>query len=166
MKKPNHILLKLILIAALLTLARTGDIIFEDVKNVAIFEKLEKTTLNINCYHTFIHKLEIQPLYQTFLDIKLLLEATNNNDRYKNIKVDEALIRQEENLKIIIYQEFAKFKPIKKNKRGLFNFVESIEKEIFGVATENDLQTFDVKLNVLLSNEKKQSKKSIHIYQY
>lgn len=37
-------------------------------------------------------------------------------------------VHQEENLKIIIYQELAKFKPIKRNKKELLNFVDSIEK--------------------------------------
>lgn len=77
-----------------------------------------------------------------------------NNERQKDQKLDEALIHQEENLKIIIYQEFANCKPIKRNKWGLLYFVGPIEKELFGIATEDDLQNFDNKLNILLSNEK------------
>lgn len=85
----NHNLSKITLIIISPTLVNSGNIIFEAVKSVAIFEKLGTTSHSVEYYHTFIHKIEIRPLYQAFLDIKLLLKVNKNNN---NMEIDEALV--------------------------------------------------------------------------
>lgn len=67
-KLTSSVLLKTILTIALIPqLVRLNDITFESVNSVAVFEKIGKRTHNIDHYHTFIHKLEIQQLiYRLF----------------------------------------------------------------------------------------------------
>lgn len=102
---------------------------------------------------TFIHKLDLHPLYKAFDPIRSLIDQNNSRNRSQGIS--ESLIHQEENLKVILYQEFKKFRPSKRNKRGFFNIIRDIDKQLFGVTTEKDIEQFESTLNKLLNNEKK-----------
>lgn len=91
-------------------------------------------------------------MYTALNKINLLLKQNRERERsYSGEDISEFLIHQEENL--IIYQVFSRFKLIKRTKRGLVNFVGDVEKQLFGVATEKDIEQFDWKLNTL-SNKK------------
>lgn len=142
----------LILHLTILSTVLTEDI-FDPVDSIAIFQKIEKQTHVIGRYHTFLHKLDLHPLYEAFHKINLLIDQ--NNLRNTSQRISESLIHEEENFKIILYQEFKKFRPIKRNKRGLFNIIGDIDKQLFGVATEKHIEQFESKLNTLLNNEKK-----------
>lgn len=142
----------------------TTTALSSDIEIISIDSKLLPFHLGsvriIESTHTFIHYIEIKPLFKLLSNIKNNYRITNtalnkpsNNDNNSYSEVLKNLLTHCEYLIDETDQKLNSLAPPKRNKRGLINVVGKASKWLFGTMDSEDANNLNKAIQILSSNQ-------------